>query len=443
MMRSVLLLALLYIASVTAYSGDGAERFRKDADRMLAWTRADNELYPLLANFTDHFPRRISGSVALEQGIDWIIASMRAEGWDVRTQPVMVPNWKRGKESLTMTQPMVRSMPFCGLGGSVGTDGKPLTSQVLVVGSFEELTQRSAEAKGKIVVYNVPFTTYGETVRYRYKGASEAARYGAVASLVRSVGPFGIQTLHTGAMGYNDSLAKIPSGAITIEDALLLKRMQGRGEKIELQLSMEAHWMPEAPSRNVIIEIKGSDLPNEVVVMGGHIDSWDLGTGAMDDAGGGFVSWRVLTMMKRLGLRPKRTIRVCFWTNEENGLRGGKAYAEQTKSEKHVLGLESDAGVFAPTGFTCSDTATVRAFAQDVISLLTPIHATAIETGDGGADTGPLLALGVPTMELSVQGERYFWYHHTEGDTIDKLKESEMNDCVYAMAVMAWCFANR
>lgn len=409
---------------------------------MLAWTQADNELYPLLANFTDHHPRRLSGSENLEKGLDWVIASMRAEGWDVRTQPAMVPNWRRGKESLAMTQPMTRYMSFCGLGGSVGTSGKPLSAQVLVVGSFQELKQRSVEARGKIVVYNVPFTTYGETVQYRYNGASEASRYGAVASLVRSVGPFGIQTVHTGAMGYNDSLAKIPSGAITMEDALLLKRMQDRGEKVELQLTMEAMWMPDAPSRNVIIEIKGSDLPNEVVVMGGHIDSWDLGTGAMDDAGGCFVSWRALTMIKRLGLRPKRTIRVCFWTNEENGLRGGKAYAEQTKNEKHVLGLESDMGVFAPTGFTCSDTTTVLAFAQDIISLLAPIHATTIERADGGADTSPLLALGVPTMELSVQAERYFWFHHTEGDTIDKLKESEMNDCVYAMGVIAWCYSN-
>lgn len=429
------------VSVISATAGEGADRFRTDAQRMLAWTKADNGLYPLLADFTDHFPRRISGSEALEKGLDWIIASMRADGWDVRTQPIMVPNWKRGNESLGMTKPMKRSMPFCGLGGSVGTQNGPLTAPVLVVGSMAELRQRSAEAKGKIVVYNVPFTTYGETVAYRYNGASEAARFGAVASLVRSVGPFGIQTVHTGGMGYNDSLPKIPTGAITIEDALLLKRMQDRGETVELQLSMEAKWMPDAPSRNIIIEIKGSELPNEVVVMGGHIDSWDLGTGAMDDAGGCFVTWRALHMMRELGLRPKRTIRVCFWTNEENGLRGGTGYAEKTAGEKHVLAMESDAGVFAPTGFTCSDTGEVRAKIEDIATLLAPIHATQIVTGEGGADTGPLLQRGVPAIELMVQGERYFWYHHTEGDTIDKLKENEVNDCVYAMAVMAWCYA--
>jgi carboxypeptidase Q len=178
--------------------------------------------------------------------------------------------------------------------------------------------------------------------------------------------------------------------------------------------------------------------------MGGHIDSWDLGTGAMDDAGGCFVAWRALTMMKTLGLRPKRTIRVCFWTNEENGLRGGEAYAKQTADEKHVMAIESDAGVFAPTGFTCSDTnGVVRATAEDIANgLLSKVHASTITTGDGGADTSPLHRMGVPTMELSVQGERYFWYHHTEGDTVDKLKEHEVNDCVYAMAVVAWAFAN-
>jgi carboxypeptidase Q len=293
------------------------------------------------------------------------------------------------------------------------------------------------------VVYNVPFTTYGETVAYRYNGASEAARYGAVASLVRSVGPYGIQTVHTGGMGYNDSLPKIPSGAITIEDALLLERMQARGERVELTLQMEARWEQDAPSRNIIIEIPGSERPKEVVVMGGHIDSWDLGAGVMDDAGGCFVTWRALHMMRELGMRPKRTIRVCFWTNEENGLRGGTEYARQTASDTHVLAIESDAGVFAPTGFTCSDTADVRRSIEDVATLLAPVNATRVVTGEGGADIGPLHDKGVPVMELTVQPDRYFWYHHTEGDTIDKLLENEMNDCVYAMAVMAWCAANR
>lgn len=436
---------LVSCAGLSAAGDELTKRFSRDAERMLAWTKDDKGCYSLLADFCDHYPKRLSGSENLERGLDWLIGKMSAEGWKVKTQPVMVPNWRRGNESLTMSKPISRAMPFCGLGGSIGTDGKPLTGSVLVVKSFDDLKARQAEAKGKIVVFNVPFTTYGETVQYRSRGASEASRHGAIASLVRSVGPYGIQTPHTGGMGYQNDVPKIPHGAISMEDAMMMQRCQDRGETVELTLSMEAQWQPDAPSRNVIIEIPGSELPKEVVVMGGHIDSWDLGTGAMDDAGGCFVAWRALTMMKTLGLRPKRTIRVCFWTNEENGLRGGEAYAKQTADEKHVMAMESDAGVFAPTGFTCSDTSgAVREAAEDIANgLLSKVHASTITTGSGGADTSPLHRMGVPTMELTVQGERYFWYHHTEGDTVDKLKEHEVNDCVYAMAVVAWTFANR
>ncbi|MEY2720113.1 MAG: hypothetical protein RLZZ273_1479 [Bacteroidota bacterium] len=443
-MKQIIILGLAVIASATLTAGDDmSKRFRQDADRMLEWTRADRGCYSLIADFTDHYPRRISGSENLEKGLDWLIGKMKAEGWDVKTQSVMVPNWKRGKESLSMTQPMSRSMQFCGLGGSIGTSGKPLAARVLVVKSYDELKQRKAEVPGKIVVYNVPFTTYGETVNYRFNGPSTAAELGAVATLVRSVGPYGIQTVHTGGMGYKDGVAKIPCGAITIEDALLMQRMQDRGESMELTLSMDAMWMPDAPSRNVIIEIPGTELPNEVVVMGGHIDSWDLGSGAMDDAGGCIAAWRALHMIKVLGLHPKRTIRVCFWTNEENGLRGGQGYAAQTTSEKHVLAIESDAGVFAPTGFNTDAKGKEREVIEDIAKLLAPVHANSITDGGGGADIGPLKVHGAVMAGLEVHGERYFWYHHTDGDTVDKLKEHEVNDCVYAMAVLAWCYANK
>lgn len=443
-MRRHLALVLFFVGALSSIAADDPQkRFAGDAERLLAKTRDDKGCYSLIADFTDHYPRRISGSDYLEKGLDWLIDKMKAEGWDVKTQPVMVPNWKRGQESLSMTQPMERSMEFCGLGGSIGTDGKPLTAGVLVVKSYAELQQRKNEVQGKIVVYNVPFTTYGETVNYRYNGASTAAALGAVASLVRSVGPYGIQTVHTGGMGYKDGVTKIPSGAITIEDALLMQRMQDRGESMQLTLSMEAKWMPDAPSRNIIIELPGSELPNEVVVMGGHIDSWDIGTGAMDDAGGCIAAWRALRHMKDLGMHPKRTIRVCFWTNEENGLRGGEAYAKLTKDEKHILAIESDAGVFAPTGFNTSASGADRTYFDNVAKLLTPIHANNVTKGDGGADVGPLKAYGAIMAGLEVQGDRYFWYHHTDGDTVDKLKENEVNDCVYAMGVLAWCFANR
>jgi len=434
---------LLLLAFTTVVSaGELSTRFRADAARLLERTRTDNALMPVLEDFCDHNPRRLSGSENLEKSLDWLVARMKSEGWDVQTQHVMVPNWKRNDATLRMASPMSRSLPVAALGGSIATNGS-LKAKVLVVKSYDELKQRKAEVAGRIVVYNVEFTTYGKTVPYRYGGAAEAARYGAVASLVRSVGPFGLQTLHTGAMGYNDSLQKIPTAAITIEDALLLQRMQDRGENIELDLSMSCTWEKEAPSRNIVIELKGTEKPNEVVVMGGHIDSWDLGAGAMDDAAGCFVSWRALAHMRDLGMRPKRTIRVVFWTNEENGIRGGKAYDSLTRNDTHILAIESDMGTFAPQGFSTNGKGATRAQMEDIATLLAPVHATQIEDGEGGADISPLEARGVPVMGLKVDDSKYFWYHHTEADTPDKLNAKELNDCVYAMAVMSWCFANQ
>lgn len=404
----------------------------------------DSALWHTVAEFCDSYPRRLSGTDVLERGLDWIINRMQQQGWAVRTQPVMVPTWIRGAESLRMLSAPSRPLPMMGLGGSVGTNGAPIRAQVLVVGSFSELEARAADARGKIVVWNVPFTTYGETVQYRYGGASAAAAHGAVASLTRSVGPYGMQTPHTGGMGYRDGVPKIPAAAITMEDAMLMQRMQDRGQVVELELMMEARSAEDRPSRNIIIEMLGSEHPEEVVVMGGHIDAWDVGTGAMDDASGCFVTWHALNAIKALGKQPKRTIRVCFWTNEENGLRGGNAYAEQTVHETHVLAMEVDGGTFAPQGFSGSVQGALK---DDVLALMhsgiTSSVPPVFQEGGGGADTGPLRTRGVPVIELVVDTSKYFWYHHTEADTPDKLDPRELNDCAYAMAVMAWGIANR
>jgi carboxypeptidase Q len=413
------------------------------ARALIAQTSADSILAHRVADFVDHYPHRLSGSAMLEQGLDWIVASLRREGWAVREQPVVVPHWQRGTESLSMVSPVSRNMPMLGLGGSVGTEGKPLRAKVFVVGSFEELERKSAQAKGRIVLFNVPFTDYGSTVRYRYDGAVQAAKHGAVASLVRSVGPYGIQTPHTGGMGYDNSVQRIPHAAITMEDAMMLQRFQDRGETVELELSMSARWLPDAPSRNIVIEIPGSEKPNEVVVMGGHIDSWDVGQGAMDDAGGCFAAWRALHAMRALGMKPKRTIRVVFWTNEENGLRGGHAYEEQTRHETHVLAVESDEGTFAPRGFSTNAKGPLFADLTSYAKFLEPIGAGTIEEGGGGADISPLEEKGVPVMSLQVDGSRYFWYHHTDGDTFDKLDAKELNHCAAALAVITWYAAQR
>jgi carboxypeptidase Q len=326
----------------------------------------------------------------------------------------------------------------------VGTAPEGVEAEVMVVSSFAELTRRASEARGRIVLFDVPFTTYRETQPYRGRGAIEAARVGAVASLIRSVGPFGMQSPHTGGMRYNDSIEKIPAAALSMEDAMLIHRLTDRGERVRLRLRMGAQTLADVPSRNVVAEIRGSELPNEVVVMGGHIDSWDVAPGAMDDAGGCVAAWEALRVMKRLGLRPRRTVRVVLWTNEENGTRGGLAYrdAHQAEIANHVLAIESDEGVFAPKGFSVTATDPAVAQVRQIAALLRSIGADSVELGGGGADIGPIMALGVPGMGLMVEQERYFWYHHTEADTPDKLDPVEMARSVAAMAVMAYVAAD-
>lgn len=420
-----------------------AESYRDDARRIVEAATSSDFAYRRLAELVDRFGPRLSGSVALERALDWILEAMEADGLEnVRADPVMVPHWVRGEESLELLSPRRRQLPMLGLGGSVGTPPGGIRAEVLVVGSFDELEARADEARGRIVLFDVPFEGYGRTVQYRSNGAVAAARAGAVASLIRSVGPESMQSPHTGAMRYADDVPRIPHAAITVEDAQLLHRLQDLGERVEVHLSMEAQTLPDAPSRNVMAELVGSERPDEIVVLGGHTDSWDVGQGAMDDAGGVVAAWEAVRLLKELGLRPRRTIRVVGWTNEENGLRGGTAYAETHADEHHVLAMESDAGVFRPLGFGFTGSDEAFALLQEIGRLLEPIGAGAITRGGGGADIGPLMRTGVPGMGLNVDGTRYFWYHHSDADTLDKLDPDEMAACVAALAVVAYVVAD-
>ena len=419
--------------------------YRADADRLIDAALGDSAAYAKLAHLTDTYGPRLSGSKSLEDAIDWILAEMRREGLDaVRGEPVMVPHWVRGEESAQMTSPRVQRLAMLGLGMSDGTPPEGIEARVLVVSSFAELTERKDEARGKIVVYDVPFTSYGETVRYRATGASAAARHGAVAVLVRSVASASLYTPHTGTMTYDSAVARIPAAAITVEDAMLLHRLQERGDTVRVRLRMGARTLPDARSRNVVAEVRGTERPEEVVVLGGHIDSWDVGQGAMDDAAGCVVAWEAVRLIRKLGLRPRRTIRVVLWTNEENGLRGGTAYrdAHRDAVDEHVLAIESDNGVFTPSGFgfTGSDSARMRV--SEIAALLERIGAGTISAGGGGADIGPLMQLGVPGMSPTVDGSRYFWYHHSDADTIDKLDPRDMGLVTAALAVMAYVVAD-
>lgn len=447
--RLVLGLTLTLLPSIATGQEPGRPplhvRYQAIASRLIESAQADSTGYRRLAELVDRFGHRLSGSASLEHTIDWMLAQMQRDGLDsVRGERVMVPHWVRGEESVELVAPRSVQLPMLGLGGSIGTPPEGITAPVLVVTSFDDLLARGDEARGKIVLFDVPFTSYGQTVAYRSTGAIAAARAGAVASLIRSVASYSMRTPHTGSMRYDSMVTRIPHAAITVEDAAMLHRMQDRGDSVVVRLRMSAQTLPDAESRNVVAEIRGSERPEEVVVLGGHIDSWDVGQGAMDDAGGVVAAWEALRLIDRLGLRPRRTIRVVGWTNEENGLRGGNAYRDTHAAElaNHVLAIETDGGVFRPLGFGLQGPDSALAMARDIARLLQPIGSDSISQGGGGADIGPIMQRGVPGMGLSVDGTRYFWFHHSEADTIDKLDPREMNLCIATLAVMAYVVAD-
>ena len=286
-------LALLIAVGLTTPLGAQSitDRYRADADRIIDAALKDSTAWNRLAEMTERFGNRLSGTPALEQTIDWVIARMKEDGLqNVRGEPAMVPVWVRGEESAQMVRPRVQNLPILGLGGSIATPPGGITADVLVVGSFSDLTAKAAQASGKIVLYDVPFTNYGETVQYRARGAVAAAKVGAVGALVRSVTPYSQRTPHTGGMSYDSTVRRIPAAAITVEDAEMIHRLVDRGERVRVTLEMSAKTLPDAPSRNVMGELVGSEKPDEIVVFGGHIDSWDVGRGAMDDGGGVVVA---------------------------------------------------------------------------------------------------------------------------------------------------------
>ena len=421
---------------------------RLHAQEIISEAMGSDVAWERLTYMADTFGPRFSGSQNLEDAIDWIVETMQQDGFDkVWTQPVMVPHWVRGEESATLLSPRKKNLPMLSLGGSVATPKGGISAEVIVVKSFEELLSVKDQVKGKIVLFNAEFTSYGRTVQYRMDGAIEAAKHGAVASIIRSVGPYSMQTPHTGTMNYDEEVTKIPHAAITVEDARLIQRLYDRGESIRINLNIQAQTLPDTESRNVIAEITGTEFPDEVIVMGGHIDSWDVGQGVMDDGGGCVAAWEAVRIMNELGIKPKRTIRVVLWTNEENGLRGAQEYHRWVKEDEkslsnHILAMESDAGVFDPHGFGFTGSERAFEILTEIGTTLQTIESGVVTKGGGGADIGPLMRDGVPGMGLVVDGSRYFWYHHTAADTMDKLDKEDFNECVATMAVFAYAVAD-
>lgn len=438
-------LAAASLAADSPSTGAITPELRANMQRLIQAATNSPLAFQRLETLCDRFGLRFSGTTNLEAALDWILGEMQRDGLEqVRPEPVMVPHWVRGPASLEMLTPRAEPLHVLALGGSVATPAEGLTAPLLVVRDFDELTRRAAEARGRIVLFNFTYTGYGSGLPYRSRGATEAARVGAVASLIRSLGPVSLQTPHTGMMRYDDAVPPIPHAAITLEDALMLQRWQDRGEPVTLRLKLAAETLPDAPSRNLLAEWKGRERPDEWVILGGHSDSWDVGRGAMDDGGGCLAAWEAVRLLKTLELRPRRSVRVVLWVNEENGLRGARAYRTNHLAElpRHVLAMESDSGVFNPEGFSFNATGPVRRAAEAALELLQPLGSLALRPGGGGADTSPLVADGVPTMELLVAQEKYFWYHHTAADTVDKLDRNEFNRCVAAMAVMAYVVAD-
>ena len=447
MHRVALFLGL--ITPALLHSQGLADKYREAANRLIDAALADTAGMEKLAWLCDRIGARLSGSPELNKAVAWAAEQMRRDGLEhVATPPVMVPHWVRGSESAWITEPMRRPLTMLGLGGSIATPKNGITAQVVTVANFEELEHKGrAGVEGKIVLFNAPYVNYGRTVVYRHGGASAAAKFGAVAVLVRSVTPLAVQLPHTGAMEYTADAPQIPAAAVTIEDATLIQRLADTGTPVTVHLEMQAHTEPDVESANVAGEIVGSEKPDEVVVIGGHLDSWDVGAGAQDDGSGCITALEAAALIKKLGLKPRRTLRVVFWVNEENGGAGGKAYHDWIgdKVKNHVAAIEMDGGAEKPLGFGVTaggQTVAAITMLKDVGALLERIGADSIGAGGGGADIAPIMAAGVPGLALRTVGTHYFDWHHSRADTVDKVDLEDFRRNIAAMAVMAYILAD-
>ncbi len=370
----------------------------------------------------------------------------------VRLQQVEVPRWRRNDiETLNMVQGSKREpLRICSLGGSIGTPSQGIRARVVEVQSMAQLDSLGTKGvEGKIVFYNVPFnqknirtfTSYGEIGKYRWSGAMNAGKYGAVACINRSLSSALDDIPHTGSMGYNDTITRIPACAISTMGADKLAAALKQKSNMEVELKMNCDTLRDTVSYNVIAEIIGTEHPEEIILVGGHLDSWDKGQGAHDDGAGCVQSMEVLRIFKELGYKPKRTIRVVLFMNEENGLRGAKQYAAsaKVKGEKHIAAVESDGGGFSPRGFSskCTDKSK-ETYLQQWEKLFEPYGVHEFDKEGGGADINQLEDQGTLLIGLMPDSQRYFDYHHTEIDTFDKVNKRELHLGAAAMAALVY-----
>jgi Zn-dependent M28 family amino/carboxypeptidase len=430
-----------------------------ELDKIKSAALTDEYAYRQVAHLTENIGPRPSGSPQAKAAVDYVAAEMRQLGLDVQLEEVKVPHWVRGAETAELVEyagqvvGTTQKIVLTALGGSTSTPADGLTADVIVVNNFEELKSLGRDkVAGKIVLFNemfdkkkaaagLSFVAYGEAVRYRGTGPKAAADLGAVAALIRSVGSADYRLPHTGF----SSPAGIPAGAVTAEDADLIAHLAAEG-KVRMHLTLTPQKLPDTIGYNVIADLKGSEHPEQVVVVSGHLDSWDLGTGAIDDAAGVAVAMETAELLQKLHLRPKRTLRVIAWMDEESGGAGSETYARDHSSEfrNHVAAIECDAGAAHPMGFETRISQSAAELLRPVLSVLDSVGATAMRPSSypPGADIAPISETGVPALGILQDGRTYFNYHHSAADTLDKIVPSELRENAAAMAVMGYALAS-
>jgi Zn-dependent M28 family amino/carboxypeptidase len=447
-------LLLSIVGTTAAWAGTGETTLDKVREAGLrsdfAWRQ--------LATLTDEIGPRLTGSVQAEAAVSRVAEAMKRAGFRVTLQPAWVPHWVRGEERAVLTEfpgraeGITQRLALTTLGGSVATPPEGLKADVLVVHSYDELEARKAEAKGRIVLFEVRFDqfaadngqameAYGAAVDYRGNGASAAAKVGAVAALVRSVGGAEYRLPHTGAMRYADDAPKIPTAALSAEDADLLDRLAQKG-RVSMSLTLTPQSLDPVLSHNVIVDLPGKEKPDEIVLVSGHLDSWDLGTGAIDDGVGVAAALGAIAAIKDLKLKPKRTLRAVAWMNEENGLCGALSYARAAPDavRTHLAAIESDSGGGRPMGLYAHVAPSVVDLMKPLIAALKPIDAAIVARRDDevGADVGQLEQEGVPGFAPMLDTRHYFYYHHTAADTLDKIDPVDLKRHVATLATLAW-----
>lgn len=418
--------------------------------------------YRQVAHLANNIGPRLSGSAQAQAAVAYVAAELRKLGLEVQLEKVLVPHWVRGEETAALTDypsmapNTTQKIVLTALGGSVATPSEGLTAEVVVVNNFDELQALGRDrVAGKIVLFNAKFDqrladngfagqAYGQAVIYRGIGASAAARLGAVAALNRSAGGADYRLPHTGSLRYADDAPKIPAAAVAAEDADLLAHLTTEG-RVRMHLVLTPQTLPDAVSYNVIGDLKGSEHPEQIVIVSGHLDSWDLGTGAIDDGAGVAVAMQAAQLLKQLKLRPKRTLRVIAWINEENGTRGALAYAKDYQNEiaNHFAAIETDLGAGHPLGFYAEGK-------PEILTLLQPLSVILQSQGAGvtrlveetGSDVAPLGAAGVPTFAPIQDARTYFNYHHTAADTLDKINPKELQENCAVVAALAYTLAS-